>query len=100
MFWPGVFAQRPANEAPSSGGFLASESIESPYSPARANEKSPGLSGFPNTTVVYLFPPEDPALELPIGDGDLGALLWTADSQFILAINKCDTREDNERAWM
>jgi len=44
--------------------------------------------------VVYLSPAEDPALGLPIGNGDLGALLWTTEEQLIVAINKCDTWDD------
>ena len=46
--------------------------------------------------VVYLSPPEDPSLGLPLGNGDLGALLWTTDSKLVLAINKCDAWDDNK----
>jgi hypothetical protein len=48
--------------------------------------------------VVYLSPPEDPTLGLPIGNGDLGALVWTTDREIVLAINKCDTWDDNKPA--
>ncbi len=44
--------------------------------------------------VVYQSPPEDPMQGLPIGNGDIGALLWTEDNRLILAINKCDTWDD------
>ena len=44
--------------------------------------------------IVYLSPPEDPSQGLPIGNGDLGAMLWTEPNQLILAINKCDTWDD------
>jgi hypothetical protein len=46
--------------------------------------------------VVYLSPPEDPALGLPIGNGDVGALLWTTDRALIIAINKNDVWDDDK----
>ena len=46
--------------------------------------------------VVYLSPPEDPSLGLPIGNGDMGALVWTTDRELVLAINKCDTWDDEQ----
>ncbi len=44
--------------------------------------------------VVYQSPPEDPMQGLPIGNGDIGALLWTEENRLILAVNKCDTWDD------
>ncbi len=44
--------------------------------------------------VVYLSPPEDPALGIPIGNGDVGALMWTTDRALIVAINKNDVWDD------
>jgi hypothetical protein len=46
--------------------------------------------------VIYLSPPEEPSLGLPVGNGDLGALLWTTDSALVVAVNKCDTWDDRE----
>ena len=44
--------------------------------------------------VVYLSPPDDPSLGLPIGNGDLGALLWSTSNELVVALNKCDTWDD------
>ncbi|MBZ5561857.1 MAG: DUF5703 domain-containing protein [Acidobacteriia bacterium] len=33
---------------------------------------------------------------MPIGNGDLGALVWTTDRELVLAINKCDTWDDDK----
>lgn len=77
-------------------GQAAADPIESAYSPGEARWQVGWPGRLSQHDVVYLSPPEDPMLGLPIGNGDLGALLWTNDSQLILAINKCDTWDDNE----
>ena len=48
--------------------------------------------------LVYLSPPDDPLDGLPIGNGDLGAMLWTEGSSVHLAINKVDTWDDGPDA--
>lgn len=48
--------------------------------------------------LVYLSPPDDPMQGLPIGNGDLGALVWTEGSRVQLAINKVDTWDDGPDA--
>lgn len=40
--------------------------------------------------VVYLSPPGDPIRGLPIGNGDVGVLVWCEESRIVLAVNKCD----------
>ncbi len=47
--------------------------------------------------IVYLSPPDDPILGLPIGNGDVGALLWTEGSKLMLAVNKTDTWDDSPK---
>lgn len=44
--------------------------------------------------VVYLSPPDDPMQGLPVGNGDLGALVWTEGRRVHLAVNKVDTWDD------
>ncbi len=44
--------------------------------------------------IVYLSPPDDPMQGLPIGNGDVGALVWTEGRFVHLAINKVDTWDD------
>ncbi len=48
--------------------------------------------------LVYLSPPDDPLQGLPIGNGDLGALVWVEGSRVRLAINKVDTWDDGPDA--
>lgn len=48
--------------------------------------------------LVYLSPPDDPMQGLPIGNGDLGALVWVEGSRVHLAINKVDTWDDGPDA--
>ena len=38
--------------------------------------------------LVYHSPPEDPILGLPIGNGDIGALVWAESGRLMFAINK------------
>ena len=45
--------------------------------------------------VVYLSPPSDPMqYGMPIGNGDIGALVWCDDRRIIIAFNKCDLWDD------
>ena len=44
--------------------------------------------------LVYHTPPGDPMQGLPIGNGDLGVLVWCEGSRVILAVNKCDLWDD------
>jgi alpha-L-fucosidase 2 len=44
--------------------------------------------------IVYLSPPDDSMQGLPIGNGDVGALLWTDGRYVHLAVNKVDTWDD------
>ena len=44
--------------------------------------------------LVYQSPPEDALQGLPLGNGDLGLLLWTEGSRLVAAINKVDLFDD------
>ena len=44
--------------------------------------------------IVYKSPPEDAMQGLPIGNGDMGMLLWTEGSRLIASINKVDLFDD------
>ncbi|MCE7987047.1 MAG: hypothetical protein DYG89_38230 [Caldilinea sp. CFX5] len=44
--------------------------------------------------LVYLSPPDDPTQGLPLGNGDLGVLVWTEGSKLIFVLNKCDLWDD------
>ncbi len=71
--------------------------LESPFSPHSGKWEIAWPERLSQHDVVYLSPPEDPTLGLPIGNGDLGALVWTTRRELVLAINKCDTWDDNKR---
>ena len=46
--------------------------------------------------LVYKAPPADPAqYGMPIGNGDIGALLWCDDRRIFIAVNKCDLWDDS-----
>jgi len=44
--------------------------------------------------LVYKSPPIDPMQGIPLGNGDVGALLWCEDSKIIAVINKSDLWDD------
>ncbi len=44
--------------------------------------------------IVYQSPPEDALQGLPIGNGDMGMLLWTEGSRLVAVINKIDLFDD------
>lgn len=69
--------------------------IESAYSPRNGRWEIAWPERVSQHDIIYLSPPEDPTLGLPLGNGDLGALLWTTDTQVIVAINKCDAWDDD-----
>ncbi len=44
--------------------------------------------------LVYKSPPIDPMQGIPLGNGDVGALVWCEDSKIIIVMNKCDLWDD------
>ena len=44
--------------------------------------------------LVYKSPPIDPMQGIPLGNGDVAALLWCEDSKIIIVVNKCDLWDD------
>ena len=44
--------------------------------------------------LVYGTPPEDPTQGIPLGNGDVGVLVWCESSRLVMAINKCDLLDD------
>jgi alpha-L-fucosidase 2 len=78
------------------GGDSTATAIESSFSPREGKWKIAWPERLSQHDVVYLSPPEDPTLGLPIGNGDMGALVWTTDRELVLAINKCDTWDDEK----
>jgi len=77
--------------------FLDGEtSVESAFSPTDGAWHIDWPGRLSQHDLVYLSPPEDPMLGLPIGNGDIGALLWTTERELVFAINKCDTFDDDD----
>jgi len=85
-----------ANAGQSSDHPPAAEPLKSPYSPRTGQWEIAWPERLSQHDIVYLSPPEDPTLGLPTGNGDVGALLWTTGRELVLAINKCDTWDDNK----
>jgi len=44
--------------------------------------------------LVYKSPPIDPMQGIPLGNGDVAALVWCEDSKIIIVVNKCDLWDD------
>ena len=44
--------------------------------------------------LVYHSPPHDPMHGIALGNGDVGALVWTDDARLLIALNKCDLWDD------
>ena len=96
--WAAGAAEVSANKPPATPPVpspVPDPTITSSYSPREGKWHIDWPGRLSQHDVVYLSPPEDPSLGLPIGNGDLGALLWTTDCQLVLAINQCHTWDDN-----
>lgn len=74
---------------------LTAEPIRSSYSPASGQWEISWPERVSQHDLVYLSPPQDPTLGMPIGNGDLGALLWSTDNGLVLPINKSDAWDDD-----
>ena len=46
--------------------------------------------------LVYLSPPVDPMQGIPLGNGDVSALVWCESSKIIIVLNKCDLWDDSQ----
>lgn len=44
--------------------------------------------------LVYLTPPWDPMQGIPLGNGEVGALVWCEDTRIVIAVNKSDLWDD------
>lgn len=44
--------------------------------------------------LVYQSPPKDPLQGIPLGNGEVGVLIWCEDSRIIAAVNKSDLWDD------
>ena len=80
---------------PAAAAIQSASAFESAYSPRQGAWHIDWPGRLAQHDIVYLSPPEDPTLGLPIGNGDLGALVWTGERELSLAINKCDIFDDN-----
>jgi len=45
--------------------------------------------------IVCLSPPLDPVQGLPLGNGDIGALVWCEPQRLVIIVNKCDLWDDS-----
>lgn len=68
--------------------------IQSSFSPATGEWQIAYPERLAQHDLVYQSPPEDHTQGLPIGNGDIGAIVWTEENRLVLAINKCDIWDD------
>jgi alpha-L-fucosidase 2 len=69
-------------------------SIQSAFNPAMATWNISWPGRVSQYDLVYLSPPVDPLQGIPLGNGDIGVLLWCEDSKIIAAVNKSDLWDD------
>lgn len=69
-------------------------SIHSAFDPATAEWKIDWPGRVSQYDLVYLSPPVDPLQGIPLGNGEVGVLLWCEDSKIIAVVNKSDLWDD------
>jgi alpha-L-fucosidase 2 len=69
-------------------------SIRSAFSPKEGRWIRQWPESVSQHDVVYLSPPIDPIQGMPIGNGELGALLWTEGGRLLIAVNHCGLWDD------
>ena len=68
--------------------------MKSAFDPRTRTWHRPFPEGLSQHDLVCLSPPEDALQGLPIGNGDLGMLIWTEGSRLIASVNKVDLFDD------
>ena len=68
--------------------------IVSSFDPKTAEWKIGWPGRLSQYDLVYKSPPIDPMQGIPLGNGDVAALVWCEDSKIILVVNKCDLWDD------
>ena len=79
-----VFAKQP----------VGNKSIQSAFDPKSAKWEIAWPGRVSQYDLVYLSPPIDPMQGIPLGNGDVAALVWCEDSKIIVVINKSDLWDD------
>lgn len=69
--------------------------IQSAFNPAAASWDIEWPGKVTQYDVVYLSPPIDPLQGIPLGNGDVGALIWCEESKIVIAVNKSDLWDDS-----
>jgi alpha-L-fucosidase 2 len=70
------------------------EVIKSAFDPETASWDIAWPGKVSQYDLVYLSPPMDPMQGIPLGNGDLGVLIWCEDSRIIAVVNKSDLWDD------
>jgi len=68
--------------------------MDSAFNPEKGDWELAWPARISQHDLVYLSPPHDPMQGIPLGNGDMGALLWCEPSRIVIAINKCDLWDD------
>ncbi|MEK7718501.1 MAG: hypothetical protein AAB347_02650, partial [Bacteroidota bacterium] len=69
---------------------VGNKGIQSAFDPKSAKWDIAWPGRVSQYDLVYKSPPIDPMQGIPLGNGDVGALVWCEDSKIILVVNKCD----------
>jgi len=72
----------------------SNRSIQTAFDPKTAEWKINWPGRVAQYDLVYLSPPVDPLQGIPLGNGEVGVLLWCEDSKIIAAVNKSDLWDD------
>jgi len=73
---------------------VGNKNIQSAFNPKSAKWEIAWPGRVSQYDLVYLSPPIDPMQGIPLGNGDVGALVWCEDSKIIVVVNKCDLWDD------
>ena len=68
--------------------------VTSSFNPATASWNIAWPGRISQYDLVYLSPPVDPLQGIPLGNGDIGVLIWCENSKIIAAVNKSDLWDD------
>lgn len=74
----------------------AARALTSPFNPKTFSWNLDWPGRISRYDLVYLSPPVDPMQGIPLGNGDVSALVWCEGSKIVVVLNKCDLWDDSQ----
>jgi hypothetical protein len=74
----------------------ATRALASPFNPKDFSWNLDWPGRISRYDLVYLSPPVDPMQGIPLGNGDVSALVWCEGSKIVVVLNKCDLWDDSQ----